>query len=174
MSDTGFLNTGMRGQPEGYDCSEDHVQARWYAPDVMIYRFVLDPIHPLTFITPNGIHYQPGKLFFTDKGTIPWFVQWIAPDDRFIGFAFHDFAYKYGYLWGCLPERDGNRWHKHYMTRKQADDLLRLMLAFDPYPASTTQEIAIYRGVRAFGWVAWGKKVKELPRPPMALPIALS
>lgn len=161
----GFINTGISlgldSQPDGYDIHEIRVEERFWWPDKTIYQFELNPITPLTYIAPDGKRYQPGKVYETDQGSVPWLIQRWIPKDRFLGYYFHDFVYLHGYIWMLAPGEA--TWVKRYMDRKDADIMLREMCLLDPFPASTREAWAIYIGVRLGGGKAWDREVKEPP-----------
>lgn len=135
---------------DGFDLHYDPIRSTWWDT---IYRFDLDPIHPLTFVDSFGCRLQPNRVYCTNLGSVPRFppfIRALVPKDRFpAGFAMHDSGYAFGGMWvnGAFVS----------MTRKQVDDYLYYMMLSDPHPASRTTAWIVWTHVRAYGFVSWKK-----------------
>lgn len=169
----GFYNTGMMvdgvKQLKGFDCAElmqvPYISIGSYVLSYKtIYDVMINPLHPLTFVHPDGTHYRTDRHFQSDRMSNPKCTQWIWERTRFIGPIFHDSSYCFKGLWAAIPQVDskGNitflpEFRFLEMTRKKADDLLAVMLKYDPTPASRLSIAAIWLGVRIGGWASWGR-----------------
>lgn len=162
-----FINHGFFGTQKGYNIADNEIVKSWLFWDKVVYDFKLSTKYPLTFIHPDGTHYQPDKTFRTDQGSLPPFLQdKICAKDRFRGFYLHDSAYCHGGLWvsdGMGP------YHFIELTRVQADDLLYEMMRADPYPANIYQLYAVFLGVRCGGaFTGYGKgDRRKTPKKPV-------
>jgi hypothetical protein len=164
-----FLNTGMDGQPKGYDIYKVRDVPYMWLLSKAIYQFEL-MARPLTFMQDDGSMIQPGRLFETDMGSVPKSLQVFIPKDRYLGYYIHDFVCRFGYVWYC--GKDCQSWIKKHMTRSEADTLLRLMCAADPDNGSFVSRWSVYIGVR-IGSLFMGKLPKIPPDRPK-FPIALA
>lgn len=149
-----WFNSGYKGQKRGFSCDEVYRQKRiWPFPPKTIYRFRLILVRPLTYRNDEGF-WQPNRTFFTDKGSVPLFVQPFIPSDRFIGFYFHDSGYKHGYL---HFSENGLDFKPRKMTRKQLDNLLFEQAWNDPVPGRASAGFT-WCGVRTGGWFSFRSK----------------
>ena len=155
----GFYNTGQtidgNDQPKGYNCHVTRYEKHFLFPATAIYSFELTDTHPLFFVHPDGRWIQPNRAFETDQGSVPALVQLFIPKDRYLGFYFHDSGYASKGLW--VSHNGGKTWVFDPMTRRQVDELLKLMVPLDPVPGSKLEATNIWLGVRLGGWVSFGK-----------------
>ena len=165
----GFENSGMDGQPKGYDIYKVRDVPYMWILSKAIYQFNLIRPHKLTFIDPSGAWLQPGDSFETDQGSVPKAMQIFIPKDRYLGYYLHDFICRFGYVWILFDQ--GKKWEKRHLTRTQADRLLRVMCEYDPNAGSFVSRWSVYIGVRV-GSLFMGHLPKippEKPRFPIAL-----
>lgn len=112
----------------------------WKLVSTAWFRFTDDPSDPLTFTDAKKFKWRTGDTYLTDKGSIPWWLRWLYPHDRFErAYYFHDFACANGYL----MTEDGLAVK---ISRLRADQLLREMVL--ALGARKSEAAAIYRGVR--------------------------
>ena len=165
----GFINSGMNGQPKGYDIYKvREVPYMWWLSKA-IYQFENLPPNKLTFVH-NDVMYQAGDSFEFDWGTVPRIVQIWIPKDRYLGFPMHDFLCRFGYLWRSTD--CGKTWHKFHMDRTMADELLRIMCQYDPVAGSFLSRWVVYCGVRIGS--LFMKQLPKIPPEPPRFPIALA
>lgn len=160
----GFINSGMNGQPEGYDLFKVREVPYMLFLSKAIYEFDLIP-PKLTFVD-GDVMWQPGDTFEFDWGTVPRVSQIWIPKDRYLGFIFHDFLCRFGYLWRSTD--GGKTWNKYHMDRTRADRLLRRMCQFDPEPGSFVSRWTVWAGVR-IGALFMPQLPKIPPEPPATL-----
>jgi len=146
MSKGYFINSGQNGQPKGWDISKVREEKYLWICSKTIFKFDLIARHPITFIDGSGDHWQPNRSFETDGGTFP--SNPLMSNFRFLGFFFHDSAYRDG---GLFRSDDGFSFKFHKMTRLQIDDKLNEMMYCDPDPSTRTEAVTVYSFVRAFG-----------------------
>jgi hypothetical protein len=131
-----------------------------------IYRFKLDEAAPLTYYCGSWF-WQPNRKYLTDMGSIPDGLQ-IFPQlhkDRYLlSYMFHDCGYAFKGLHSC--ERVDGCYKFTPLTRAQVDEMLFDMLQAEG--ATWLVRWTIYLGVRAGGWVGWGKgdRKKQFTTPP--------
>jgi len=157
----GFLNSGMKGQPEGFEIRPDHQDKYLLIFKKTIYEFTLNEKNPLIFVHPDGTWYMPDRHFFTDQASIPRVLQTLVPKDRFIGPYLHDSCYRHKGLW--VSRTQGRSWLFDDMLREEADELLRLMCIYDPFPTNRATAFAIWAGCRMGGWYGWGRGDERTP-----------
>lgn len=177
FENTGMIVDGVQ-QPNGYIIDVCSQKSYLHFFVKAVYDFRLVPENPLTYIDAKGIKYQPDRHFQTDQGTIPRAIQWMIQKDRFLGFYFHDSAYRFGGLYINRPEwkrisyvdKNGNisflpeyRWQE--MTRSEADKLLRDMMQADPCPGNWLTRWSVWAAVRAGGIFAWGRGDERQVKP---------
>ena len=151
--------------PQGYELVKVDT-CRVLFRDVAIYRVLLDPEKPLTYIDKHGVKYQPGKEYDTDMGTIPFLLQRIVSKDEYLlSFLLHDWNCMMGYVWACSPDVDGP-WDRMPMPRKDADEMLKETVLVEGTQLNKTkakrvrwQARWIYRGVRVGAWFSRKRKV---------------
>lgn len=159
----GFINTGINGQPRGYELYEVR-QARYFLVFLKaIYEFTLIKKTPLMYCSKSGILYQPDAHFETDQGSLPRVMQFFIQKDRFLGFLFHDSGYRFRGLWTSY--NGGRSWQFVAMLRAEVDALLREMIECDPFPGSVVARWLVWSGVRIGGWIGWDKGDERRPRP---------
>jgi len=149
MSDFGgFINV------KGYNCYQVRTERYLGIFPEVIFDFSLATMAPLTFVHPAGHRIRPDQHFETNKGSIPIVARPFIPKDRFErSFFFHDSGYIHHGLW--IQKKNGYPFHFREMTRKQVDELLRMMVRAEG--AGPVQACTIYTGVRAGGWYGWGQ-----------------
>ena len=112
-----------------------------------MYEFRSNPYSPIAYHV-GLIEYQPDHHFKTDGGSIPKLVQLIPcfQRDRFWrSYAFHDSAYKHGWIYVNGMQTP--------IYRDQADAMLHDMILVE-HGTDTTAN-TVYAFVRAFGWASW-------------------
>jgi hypothetical protein len=127
----------------GYTVVERPDLAKKYG--TMIYEFTMDKAHPLTYREPGGTYYQRDNHGFSDQGSIPKPIQLFISKDRFPrSFYAHDSGclMKGAYASG-MPDVGFDFVH---LSRKQVDDMLRLMVRAEG--GSALQAYLIWLGVR--------------------------
>lgn len=163
----GFINTGMVvdgiDQCEGFDIYPHHQDTYMLIFKKTIYEFQLNQKTPLTFIHPDGRMFQPDRHFFTDQGSVPRVLQTIVPKDRFVGFYLHDSAYRFKGLY--VSCNGGQSYRFEEMLRVEVDELLKVMIKYDPYPGNVVLQYGILAGVRVGGWYGWGRGDERKPTP---------
>lgn len=141
--------------PRGFDLGKLRDERRGFilAP-LTIWEFRLDPEHPLTYITKQGLRIQPDRhVAETDMGSIPAILQpWISPSRFLLSYLFHDSAYHHHGLY-VLVHRHGYVYDP--MTRKAADQLLREMIRVEG--GTRTRANIIYWAVRLCGEGGWNR-----------------
>jgi len=137
---------GYFRNPDGYDLRP----TRWIKilgiPYKQEYEFsLLNPA--VEWVDTEGNVWRTGAVFSTDMGSIPRLVQLAIPKDRFIGFYFHDFGYRLGYLYrnGAICK----------LSRRQIDGMLHDMILSDPEPGYAATADVIWAAVRSCGWVSF-------------------
>lgn len=163
----GFVNTGMIvdqvHQREGFDLYPHHQDTYCLFFKKMIYEFTLHDKWPLMFIHPDGRIFQPDRHFLTDMGSVPRILQGVVPKDRFIGFYLHDSAYRFKGLW--VSNNGGMSFRFEEMLRVEVDELLRIMIKYDPVPGNVVLQYGVLAGVRIGGWYGWGRGDERKPTP---------
>lgn len=157
----GFYNTGIDGQPDGYEINEVRQQRYMLVFYKTIYEFILNRKQPLMYVSDNGTMYQPDAHFETDQGSIPRCLQFFVQKDRFLGFYFHDSGYRFKGLW--VSYDSGKTWRFVELLRAEVDALLREMIKNDPYSGNIITRCAIWVGVRIGGWYGWGRGDERKP-----------
>ena len=117
------------------------------------FEFQLDLLAPLTYLDGAGNDYEPDRHFWTDLGSVPWCEEWVPGYSRNrLAFIFHDSTYNtvpglgHG-LYVRAPGFHEFRWVA--LTRRQSDDLMRVMLLAEGVRPSTAR--CIWAAVRVFG-----------------------
>lgn len=157
-------NTGRNGQPVGYTCLFDHQEGH----DTLLTRtkdiflFVLHPEHPLTYCHQDGRRYRTCRAMMTDKGTIPWWLQWRYPIDETIAYFLHDSGYLERGLWVAEPTSDIFVFQS--LDRVDIDDLLHdgYLGEFGNTETRHKRADQILAGVRSFGWLPWFGRTAEM------------
>lgn len=140
-----------------YDLNTHHWKGGFWGKQ--IYEFNNDPSNLLT-ATCGLVQYRPDHHFFTDLGSTPGLMQFLAPrwfakDGFSKAFLFHDSAYIHHGVWVNV----NGKWEFRKLSRKQADQMLYDMVIAEG--GSKTAARLIYIGVRAGGWYSWRKSLKE-------------
>lgn len=148
MSAARWINAGLNW---GYILDNPRPIKGWFGREKMVYRFVLNPDHPLTLVLADGTRIRPCASFVSDQGSEPIFVQGWLPKDRHPAYYLHDDQYRAGGAWIAAPGSTVYLWT--VLTRRRADDLLRLGLTSpddmgDIVPVSHAKATAIWAGVR--------------------------
>lgn len=121
------------------------------------FEFTLRDDAPLTWHDGDGYSWQPDRHFCTDLGSVPSFVSWVPGySPHRLAFLFHDSAYNSvaGHGHGLYKRVEG--FYEFFfspLTRRQADDLMRLMLISEGVRPSAAR--VIWLAVRAFGPRRW-------------------
>lgn len=144
---------------EGYSLVKDEHASN----GKIVYRFKLDEVTPLTYYCGSWF-WQPNKKYLTDMGSIPVALQ-VFPQlhkDRYLlSYMFHDSGYAFKGLYSS--GRHDGQFTFFPKTRAEIDEMLFDMLQAEG--ATWLVRWTIYLGVRAGGWVAFGKGDKRLTTP---------
>jgi hypothetical protein len=153
------MNPRIRGQfenerlNEGYFLEVAGVEYGILGREKMLYRCVINPNRPPTFIQADGTRIRTCREFPTDQGSQPVLVQGWLPKDRHIAVYFHDDGYRAGGLWIAAPGETEFRFVP--LTRADLDQLLRTMLTCGQRPISRLKADGYWVGVRI--GAAWDK-----------------
>ena len=162
------MNHGHFINPNGFRADIVDISYSWWTLKLhptVIYRITLDKINPLIYQDKDHLYYQPDRVFDSDLGSVPWFLQWLVPKDLYrTAFVMHDSEHTHGGVW-IASWKDGPYIFQR-TTRQQADNRLRDMVA--ALGGGKIHQQGIWSGVRVGGWASWNKgdrrksKLREL------------
>jgi hypothetical protein len=135
--------------PEGYFVTKDTERSSFWRT---IYHFRLD-VAPVLWVDRNGWIWKTPNAFYTDQGSVPWVASALVSKDRFIGFYFHDAAYRdHGLM---CDKGDGRGFVFVELTRSEVDAMLYDQCLSDPDPAWQFTAGVVWSAVRSGGWMSW-------------------
>lgn len=145
--------------PWEWDFTNWLVRRGWY-PENTEYEYNAHPIHPLTYVRPDGTRKRPNKKFRFDGATIyPIFRPFVGIWDFICAAIGHDSDYEFKGAW--FWHEWSKEWVYEEMTREQADRDLGEGALAEGVPRA--KAIFIWSVVSRFGGFVWNSREKDSP-----------